>query len=47
MGLADDVADQIRVRAMAADLVLERFARSVVRRRRREGGDPPEISPPQ
>jgi hypothetical protein len=32
-GLADDVADQLRVRAMAADMLVERFARSLIHRR--------------
>jgi hypothetical protein len=36
-GMADDVADQLRVRAMAADLVLERFARALIRRPPRGG----------
>ena len=35
-GLADEVADQVRVRAMAAGALLERFARSVIRRSPRD-----------
>jgi hypothetical protein len=35
-GLADEVADQVRVRAMAADALLERFARSLIRRSPRD-----------
>jgi hypothetical protein len=36
-GLADEVADQLRARTMAADELLERLARSVIRRRGRNG----------
>jgi hypothetical protein len=32
-GLADEVADQLRARTIAADDMLERFARALLRRR--------------
>jgi hypothetical protein len=32
-GMADEVTDELRSRTIAADLLLERFARSVIRRR--------------
>jgi hypothetical protein len=46
-GMADDVADQLRVRAMAADLLLERFARSLIRRPRAPGREDPGGGPIQ
>jgi hypothetical protein len=41
-GLADEVAGQLRVRAMAADALLEQFARRVTRRRRAPDSTPSE-----
>jgi hypothetical protein len=35
-GLADEVANQLRARTTAADELLERLARSIVRRGRRQ-----------
>jgi len=44
-GLASEVADSVRERTVTADTLLERFVRSVLRRRPREelDGSPPEV----
>jgi len=44
-GLASEVADSVRERTVTADTLLERFVRSVLRRRPREtlDGPPPEV----
>jgi hypothetical protein len=38
--MADEVTDEIRSRTIAADAVLERFARSVIRRGRAPADSP-------
>jgi hypothetical protein len=38
-GMADDVTDELRSRTVAADAMLERFARSVIRRQQRTPQD--------
>jgi hypothetical protein len=38
-GMADDVTDELRSRTIAADALLERFARSVIRRQQRTAPD--------
>jgi hypothetical protein len=45
VGLATEVADSVRERTVTADTLLERFVRSVLRRRPREDldGPPPEV----